>query len=1237
MSPMNRRDVLKGTATAILAALMTQGLDWAAAPSASAALAGPATTGRQSLLGTAAAAADPAPIGPAAAFLAPYTAAATSALSEDYFLTNEIILGAGDRVLPFQRPDGTVEALVVNPTAGTITYLQSDPTSSSGWTYSTVPTDEITNGPLTDCAVQLGSDGTVYCIFTQYNLYGQNNLLVYWMSLAPDTSSGWNIANGSSAPEYFINAPGPLKSNVDLNGQAFIYAVNTDGTANLWQAQANYGYPSIEVTGLPTDTFSDATMVWNFNWNDSTPASQKGLIVLALNGQAAPLLYQNGATSVEQGFAADPFVLIPWVGWPEGAGQPGFLAQDVSGLFWYVWGGIAYQVATTPGQAGEAATWFSDGLLSTVLLIDDTATVVTQYVQGPPGDFAFTDGIPISGGLVALTGSAVNPAAATLFVTDAADVLQVLSKDPVTGIWTQTAVSADTLSTQPVTTWRTEIELTDSNGLPLSGCPVTITPSQTTGFWRPEGAIIAGPDTPFSTTADGHGRVTLAIIACEIDAPMLSVQVYSGNAPSGPPVVVNPAQNLHDFFAGTGSIGGVGTLTPTDASCLLSAQTPAGAPLFPVLSKITDPTQQTQAANAVGNAINQAMIAAAGPPRNGVNSFTLDFTSGTPTYTPSTPTGQLGALGSIGSWFDRAVHDIESVFHGIRHGLITVEKCTATFVSAAAGWAVSLAVTIGTDISDTVTYAITDIRSAIHAVSGFFNSLGADIEDVIAWLRTNIVETFKSAAANAHTMTTWLGNLGSQLGNGLNTISDLETAYFTSRAAAVNTLLTNTLIPGTATWTLGDYAATASTATAPTGTRSTASTSAAGTVADIALDVVTVWHDVSGNWLLNKLESEFESLLQTPGGSDPIATAINKLIDDITGTAWLTDIGNTLWTTFQQNSTKDVDNVKEMAFEVILDALEALIDGTMEFIETALADMINLAQAILAEWNAMLETNLLQLPLISALLNFLGIDLQLEVGHIFAFIMMFPTTIAYRIKFGGTGTMFTTAATTTASDSGRAAASATTATTDQLAIDLNFAHAAIRGGNALVDALVDYSVYSDSSSDDASQKKSPLSYIGYLNTIAKSLINVATYPGQKNADGTVAPPFVNPPIDPTTSSLDAQIFSGFLISWIIPLLAGGTQIANATGVSKSYSAWAPYIRSLVGVGSFGLGIATNVEKNSIKELTAAAALEHVPSMVSPLAVAQINDETFFIPLAVKLFIDVVLEPIAADLLVAYGP
>ena len=63
----------------------------------------------------------------------PFSVQGSCVLSEDYFLTGQVIIGDNDLIRPFLRPDGTVEALVVQD--GNLAYLHRDPGATSGWTY----------------------------------------------------------------------------------------------------------------------------------------------------------------------------------------------------------------------------------------------------------------------------------------------------------------------------------------------------------------------------------------------------------------------------------------------------------------------------------------------------------------------------------------------------------------------------------------------------------------------------------------------------------------------------------------------------------------------------------------------------------------------------------------------------------------------------------------------------------------------------------------------------------------------------------------------------------------------------------------------------------------------------------------------------------------------------------------------------------------------------------------------
>ena len=57
-----------------------------------------------------------------------------------------------------------------------------------------------------------------------------------------------------------------------------------------------------------------------------------------------------------------------------------------------------------------------------------------------------------------------------------------------------------------------------------------------------------------------------------------------------------------------------------------------------------------------------------------------------------------------------------------------------------AQWTVTLTVDIGDGIDNAISYVVSDIESAIHAISSFFHALGADLKSAWEWLKHNVLE-----------------------------------------------------------------------------------------------------------------------------------------------------------------------------------------------------------------------------------------------------------------------------------------------------------------------------------------------------------------------------------------------------------------------------------------------------------------------------------------------------------------
>ena len=88
---------------------------------------------------------------------------------------------------------------------------------------------------------------------------------------------------------------------------------------------------------------------------------------------------------------------------------------------------------------------------------------------------------------------------------------------------------------------------------------------------------------------------------------------------------------------------------------------------------------------------------------------------------------RLGSVGSIGGWWDSAKHDAESAYHGIRKGAVEFKHLTVSFGDDIGQWTHDVGVDIGDGLDNVASYIAKDIRTAWHAISGFFKALGADV------------------------------------------------------------------------------------------------------------------------------------------------------------------------------------------------------------------------------------------------------------------------------------------------------------------------------------------------------------------------------------------------------------------------------------------------------------------------------------------------------------------------------
>ena len=703
----------------------------------------------------------------ASPYTAPFSVQSSCVLSEDYFLTNQVIMNSADKVRPFVRADGTVEALLLSDAA--VSHLSRSATATSGWTCTAVPGS--TRYPLmdvADIAVATGSDGTVWALALRTVKVGGENVTMYVLATL-DSSGTWAyLYEGSMAFGL-----GQLRSGLDTNGNVYFYAfyvssMNTllapNGSFALWQPHSTYSVTNnASLAGLD---MVDARLF-------SDPLEHESSVLCLTSQYVAEWHPQTGASTFDPnptGQITDVAALL-WTGWvtyPTLPGTyPGYAYQVQSGDIFFSTPESDTLGDADIGSAGSAlgqdqvAVWQDGGLFGFAMLLGDTVTVISEF--GNPGDIPLnvTDPIPLQPDVTAVFSQPADATHGTLFVVLADATLNVLAKDPAAG-WSLVPVRQDGATLQELDCWRVQLSVTDANGAAVAGAQVSVTTDRPAGTWQASGSTVLGPGDPATFTADARGRVTFATPAVELDAPQLSVQIVSGAlaADDAALLMVSPDADVHAFLAGAAPLNDLGTLTGTS----LLAKKADGTPLCPVLASVPA-DQQAQAAGAVAAAISQCVKAGQGatPGPDDPKSWTLDLTRDVPAYTSSTQLTSPDRLESVSGWWDSVENDAESFFHGLRHDAVQVATCTANWVqdeaTGAWNWVVSVAVTVEKAVIGMADYVITDMKSAIHAVTGFFQTLGADIGDVITWLRQNVGELIAEAGQNAKQIEAWLDQL----------------------------------------------------------------------------------------------------------------------------------------------------------------------------------------------------------------------------------------------------------------------------------------------------------------------------------------------------------------------------------------------------------------------------------------------------------------------------------------------
>ena len=1139
-------------------------------------------------------------------FAAPLSVSGSCVLSEDYFLTDQVIMNTGDVLRPFARADGTVEALVLS--RGVLSHLSRSVTETSGWAYTALPKFQL---PLpvevVDVAVGTAPDGTVRAV-----------LLVLIDDIASATDSFWATLGSSGTWEYQPAGPVPadldkLQSGVDPAGNIYFYAFATASTTSakqgsfvLWQPQSSpAGTLNTSLAGLDV---ADARLLWNPGYSASSSAGG----VLALTSQQIlewhPQISANGFDQLPN-WTDDVAAALLWASWSADPidHDPSYVAQGSDGTVYYT------DVQSEPTTlavlpsigSDQVAVWFASDLFSFAMLTGGTLNILAQY--GDPGinDNQFTPAIPISADVLGVCGLPSDPAQATLFVVNDDATLSVLTKSPVTDAagtttdaWLSVPVRQASQEAQELDCWRAQLTVQDANGVPVPGTDLAVTADRPVGIWQASGNTELAAGSPVTLTTDPAGRVTFAFPATQLDSAVLSVQVMQNGVPTGNPVTVQPDGDVHAFLAGTGALNDLGTLTAASsgATALLEATDSAGKPLFPVLASLSG-SDRVAASNGIATAINQAMLAGLGvkPGANDTQSFLLDVSKTVPSYTVPAPAGASAGVESFHSWWDGVKHDAESAYHGVRNGVIKVENCVGTWAADAEQWTLNLGIAIGDDVKDVVNVVVTDVRSAIHAISGIFHALGADIKSAVNWLRQNVGELIKVAGQNAKLVEGWLEQVPGIVKQHLTQYGNLAQGYFAALETTIDNDIDNDLLPPMKTRTFGN----------PAGV----SRPGIPGVDAAAFDMEKFLSSVQHNWLLDKIMSFYSGDTQPAVMADVQAAATQA--GQAAQAAWhfLEDIENLLWT-----GLKDLfdsrDSYDAATFAQLFGILKSAVHDLLAFADAVVQALLDLAKAVMDELADMLTHQINEIPVVGSLLRLFGVDDTMSIDHLTSLVLMYPATLANRIKNGSGAQLFP----------------GTGASGDLVAAQLNW------GPGLQISAAVGQGVWgaADAMADTfkAGGQEAP-GMIGWIDIVAPIILNILQWPGAPNGDGSIAPPFVNS-ID-SSGKDDLLILPTWLLGWVPPVagLCGqfadykptGAEDGEGDGAGEDWPEIGQYFTMASAIGATITGSIYNFQTGQSSNTQAAGILGNVSNIIAPFATKELTESTEGLSDVIKLIVD----------------
>jgi hypothetical protein len=970
----------------------------------------------------------------------PYTLQASCELAHDYFLTSDLMIGTDDKVIPFVNPlnNNLVEAIVfTTANGGAISHLLRDASSATGWTPVAVPmTGNLTN--LTNVAVAADSKNVYMMVFGYPdNMSGAPS----WLTKL-DSASAWNV--GYNADFYDLGldqfnvdteAAFPIfRGGISPQDDAYFYTVVTDTsnqTINLvgWLAGPDFangavGYQLFQTFDATEVAVQDCMLLYSSDQTSSAPVgyslvlanqavkSEADLSVYAQQQWSGYTTAQFGQSPLTDAGTSNATALLwAWATPGSNSGVPGYAVQTAT-VTWFVPEDGTDPVSLTDNPAATSnsvAVW--TGALDVVNALDHDGTLNTVLEIAPgswqpaipvvPGKSIDQDGVAVPG-LAAIFGVPTDPTQSTLFAVGLDKSLSVLTLD--SSGWTQTLVRQEATQQVEIDSYRVQIVVLDANNVPVPGAGVSVLPDRPVGIWQPDGSTYATPDALANLTADYTGRVTFSVPAEELDCAVLTVQPLG---PAGSPLTVVPDTDVRGFLNGTGSLTDIGPINGGNA--LLAAKNSSGGDLFPGLTGLSGDAKQQACADSAKALSTFIAAGSKTTPADGTQSLLLQMTGKVPTVQSSTEAFAFGPA-PTGDLTFSLQHVFDTIGHALRHGAAKLASITAHFVDEATGWLINIGAEIGGALQNFTNLVISDIKDAFHAIGGFFQALGADIENGVGWLLHNVIDLLKAAWANGQTVASAIGAAPAGLATQVQKLNFTVDNYFTNAESEVTDWINNKLAPAVSGKTLGSAPNQTPPASGDTGSSSAQS----GLAKDFGM-FTRVINDTPGMWLYHKFQQDVPPIVSL-GMPNVTQSKYDTIVNDQLATDWAdgialiealqkysTDIISSIFgassTSAKQGTLSDLyasfTSYKFLSDtdSVVVKALKFCDDVAQTLLDIVIMVLEDLTTVITTPFQLVSETSLLGLLLDDVL----HINLKLTVAEVVGMVIGFPATLVAKV------------------------------------------------------------------------------------------------------------------------------------------------------------------------------------------------------------------------------------------------